>query len=321
MESGLSCNIIVEKIAPGGVNSSQKVNNGSLTIGRNASKAICLKISNNRRTLVYRIKTLKVHGKLITSGKATIEAETDAGQRRILLSNASETDLRAVLKTLMVKFNCLSTPLKNKHLMINGEVDEISPLRPQELEKVNQKILRAQNANKNPTPRKDTTPVRRLQKRRILAQKNGLLEKKGPLSKKLKLTMETSKLNEQQTQIIAAARSGKSIFFTGAAGTGKSFVLQELIKVLPPDSTAVTASTGCAAAPLHGQTLHAFAGIGIGKKTIDLAVKAVRNKKSLLRNWKNVQTLIIDEISMVPADFFDLIEAVAREVNLSLKLS
>ena len=83
----------------------------------------------------------------------------------------------------------------------------------------------------------------------------------------------------------------------------------------------MTASTGCAAAPLHGQTLHAFAGIGIGKKTIELAVKAVKTKKSLLRNWKNVQTLIIDEISMVPADFFDLIEAVAREVNLSFELS
>ena len=81
MESGLSCNIVVEKVAPGGVNSSQKCNNATLTVGRNSSRAICLRVANNKRTLVYRIKTLKVHGKLISSGKATIEAETDAGQR------------------------------------------------------------------------------------------------------------------------------------------------------------------------------------------------------------------------------------------------
>ena len=77
----------------------------------------------------------------------------------------------------------------------------------------------------------------------------------------------------------------------------------------------MTASTGCAAAPLHGQTLHAFAGIGVGKKTVQIAATTVRAKKSLLRNWKNVQTLIIDEVSMVPAEFFDLIEGLAREVR------
>ena len=197
--------------------------------------------------------------------------------------------------------------------MLNGKIDEISPLRPKELEKINHK-LDAANA-KNPTPRKNTTPVRRLQKRRLLAERNGQLQKKESTSKKLKMSCDESNLNKTQQEIISTARNGKSIFFTGAAGTGKSHVLKELIKILPPDTTAVTASTGCAAAPLHGQTLHAFAGIGIGNKTTQEAIASIKSRKRLLKNWKNVQILVIDEVSMIPAHFFDQLEEIAREVR------
>lgn len=201
--------------------------------------------------------------------------------------------------------------------MVNGNIDEISPLRPLDMDKINRKL---ENGNvKNPTPRKNTTPVRRLQKRRILAERNGLISKKEPISKKLKMTIDEPVLSVMQQAIIKSAKAGNSIFFTGAAGTGKSHLLKELIKVLPPDTTAVTASTGCAAAPLHGQTLHAFAGIGIGHKSVADAVKSIQTRKTLLRNWKKVQILVIDEVSMVPADFFDQLEEIARSVRNNQK--
>ena len=99
--------------------------------------------------------TLKVMGKFIPAGKATIELDSDQGKRRFLISNASEEQLKDVLKLLLVKYNN-QTPVKNKHLIIRGEVDEISPLRPRELEKVNLRLAAANQ--KQITPRKNTTP-------------------------------------------------------------------------------------------------------------------------------------------------------------------
>ncbi len=60
----------------------------------------------------------------------------------------------------------------------------------------------------------------------------------------------------------------KNIFITGSAGVGKSFILNEIIRRLREQKHIryyVTASTGVAAVPLQGTTLHSFAGVGLGK--------------------------------------------------------
>ncbi len=65
---------------------------------------------------------------------------------------------------------------------------------------------------------------------------------------------------------------GKSVFFTGPAGTGKSVLMRAIIQDLKkkhardPERVAVTASTGLAACNIGGMTLHSFAGIGLGKE-------------------------------------------------------
>ena len=65
----------------------------------------------------------------------------------------------------------------------------------------------------------------------------------------------------EQMAVINAIRAGKSVFFTGSAGTGKSYLLKRLITMLPPQSTFITASAGAAACHIGGTTLHAFAGV------------------------------------------------------------
>ena len=127
--------------------------------------------------------------------------------------------------------------------------------------------------------------------------------------------------DEQKKVLDLVAEAKKSVFFTGSAGTGKSVLLREIIKVLREkhareiDRVAITASTGLAACNVGGVTLHSFAGIGLGKESIpELVRKIKRNAKAKLR-WMRTKILIIDEISMVDGDLFDKLEGIARIIR------
>lgn len=53
-------------------------------------------------------------------------------------------------------------------------------------------------------------------------------------------------------QVLLEVLDGKSVFFTGGAGTGKSFLLKEILRRLPAASTFATATTGIAACAIGG---------------------------------------------------------------------
>ena len=124
-----------------------------------------------------------------------------------------------------------------------------------------------------------------------------------------------AELSVGQQIVKAAVLSGRNVFFTGAAGTGKSFLLQYLIKLLPAHSTFVTASTGIAAINIGGTTLHSFAGIGLADQKAEELVKKVMLNQRSRKKWKEVQTLIIDELSLVDALLWDKLEFIARKVR------
>lgn len=72
-------------------------------------------------------------------------------------------------------------------------------------------------------------------------------------------------LSEAQHRVLQIILQRKSVFFTGAAGTGKSFILKVLSEVLGElnltDSFALTAPTGVAACNIRGLTIHSWSGI------------------------------------------------------------
>lgn len=127
--------------------------------------------------------------------------------------------------------------------------------------------------------------------------------------------------DEQRSVLNLVAEQKKSVFFTGSAGTGKSVLLRETIKVLrgkyqrEPDRVAVTASTGLAACNVGGVTLHSFAGIGLGKEAVPDLVKKIKRNAKAKQRWMRTKVLIIDEISMVDGDLFDKLEAIARAIR------
>ncbi|KAF4653362.1 hypothetical protein FOL47_010561 [Perkinsus chesapeaki] len=119
-------------------------------------------------------------------------------------------------------------------------------------------------------------------------------------------------MTSEQKRVVEAVLAGKSVFFTGGAGTGKSFVLHRLIRLLKPGLTAVTSSTGLAASHLGGQTIHSFAGIGSGTRDAPALAQKIKRSPELLGRWKRVKTLVIDEISMLDGRLFDKLEQIAR---------
>lgn len=119
-------------------------------------------------------------------------------------------------------------------------------------------------------------------------------------------------IDEDNKYVFDLVDRGKSIFITGSAGTGKSTLLKQIIERLPSEGTYVTASTGIAATQINGMTLHSFAGVGLGDATKSEMLARVNRVKSSVTRWQRTQRLIVDEISMIDADFFDALEQVAR---------
>lgn len=83
-------------------------------------------------------------------------------------------------------------------------------------------------------------------------------------------------------------------------GTGKSFLLNKIIKELRPDpkiigGVAITASTGIAGLNIGGRTLHSFAGIGLGTQPAEELVRQIQKALNVHMRWRTTQVLIIDE--------------------------
>ena len=133
-------------------------------------------------------------------------------------------------------------------------------------------------------------------------------------------------LAAEQRAFVAAARDTRaSLFLTGGAGTGKSVALRAAIAAMraraAPGTLFVTASTGKAALDHEdATTLHRFAGLGVGDEPTDAAVRRVgqshKMRELLARaRWRACETLVIEEISMISAETFDTLHAVACAVR------
>ncbi|GAB5356326.1 hypothetical protein AAMO2058_000281100 [Amorphochlora amoebiformis] len=123
-------------------------------------------------------------------------------------------------------------------------------------------------------------------------------------------------LSDEQRQVFEAIKGGHNTFFTGCAGTGKSFVLSRILDILPKGGeygVFKTASTGIAAVHIGGITLHSWAGVRLAREPLN----ELRDKisKDAIERLRETRVLIIDEISMIDAEVFDKIEGVARYYN------
>jgi len=117
-----------------------------------------------------------------------------------------------------------------------------------------------------------------------------------------------------QSQALDILKMGKNVFLTGAAGSGKTYVLREYISFLRKHhiEVAITASTGIAATHLGGQTIHSWSGLGIRDSLTQYDLEALLEKQQLVKRYEKTKVLIIDEVSMLHHFRFDLLDKLAR---------
>lgn len=82
---------------------------------------------------------------------------------------------------------------------------------------------------------------------------------------------------------------------------------------------AITSTTGTSALLLNGTTLHSYLGIGYGKGSVEAITTKILDMSWLKRRWIKLQTLIIDEVSMLDPILFDKLEIIARNVRRNNK--
>ncbi len=105
----------------------------------------------------------------------------------------------------------------------------------------------------------------------------------------------------KQEKALAILKSGRNVFLTGSAGTGKTYLLNQFIQHLKDArlKVAITASTGIAATHIKGVTIHSWSGIGIKEKLTPKEIDNLRRNEQFMDRIKGTDVLIIDEISML----------------------
>lgn len=145
-----------------------------------------------------------------------------------------------------------------------------------------------------------------------------------------------STLNSDQKAASQYIFSGGNAFLTGAAGVGKSYLLNYLIQGLrekyperrsnahayaatkQPKSdprVVVAAATGIAATHIGGVTIHSWAGVRLGVGGARVLVPRVMQNEAACQRWRKAEVLVLDEVSMIDGMFFEALDAIGREVR------
>ena len=118
-----------------------------------------------------------------------------------------------------------------------------------------------------------------------------------------------------QKEALDLLETDDSVFLTGEAGSGKSFVLRHFLKSRDHKSFPCLASTGAAAVLIGGRTFHSFMGLGIlegGRRGV--IEKALKDKR-LHKRLQQAEGFILDEVSMLSGETLDIADEVCRVIR------
>ncbi len=111
-------------------------------------------------------------------------------------------------------------------------------------------------------------------------------------------------LDPGQAHALELMLSGRNVFLTGKAGTGKSTVLHRFRELAGPN-TVFLAPTGLAALNINGETIHRF----LGLPPADFFPAGYVAHPCEVKRWliRIAERIVVDEISMVRSDLFQVL--------------
>lgn len=127
--------------------------------------------------------------------------------------------------------------------------------------------------------------------------------------------------DNQKIAYESCVEHGENVFITGSGGTGKSFLIKKIVDGLQAKGkrVQVCGTTGCASVLLNcnARTLHSWSGIGSTNVSSNIICTRIKMNKHRRKNWINVDTLIIDEVSMLSKGMFELFDQIGKEVRMT----
>jgi ATP-dependent DNA helicase PIF1 len=123
----------------------------------------------------------------------------------------------------------------------------------------------------------------------------------------------------RQLQALRILLDGQSVFLTGPPGAGKTYVLNQFIKLATKQgkNVAVTASTGIAATHIGGTTIHSWSGLGIRETLSDYDRTRLRETDRLVKRYNATDILVIDEVSMLHGRRLDMVNEACKLLRSS----
>jgi ATP-dependent DNA helicase PIF1 len=126
-------------------------------------------------------------------------------------------------------------------------------------------------------------------------------------------------LSPEQEVAMQTFKERKNMFLTGPGGTGKTALIKQMVEHGKKTGlkVQVCALTGCAAVILNCQakTVHSWSGIGLANGIPDAVVRKVYMNKYKSSQWKKIDVLIIDEVSMMSQKIFEILDSIGRKVR------
>ncbi|XP_066480151.1 ATP-dependent DNA helicase PIF1 [Tiliqua scincoides] len=321
------CTVAIEHLGAAGAPRRVLLRDAWATLGRDEFRELVLQVSSASsgapgppRIFQLRRDEVRLFTRFVKEGKSSIRLGAGPTHVQVLLSNCPPDRLRRFVQTLRIKSEAahegLGQPVSERARLLSSlprTFDTVSPVQARELQQARARQALAEVAG---TPVKGQALCDASSRKRVRmdsGEEQSQVTERQQVKKSWSMCPRAN-LSQEQSMVLRAILSGKNVFFTGSAGTGKSYLLKKIVASLPPNGTFATASTGVAACQIGGTTLHAFAGIGSGKAPLHQCTELAQ-RPGVRQQWLSCRHLIIDEISMVEGEFFDKLEAVARAVR------